>query len=104
VSEQASGRFYIVNDCDRPEPRLIAEKIDGKLWYLNNEIRERFPAMPMERATPLEDFGFDLWIENGRLFGKPARESTAKYSDGKPRRWQGEVIFIINLNEKKRNP
>ena len=89
--------FYIVNDIDRPEPRLIAQELDGALWYLNPEIRNLFPAMSTRHATRVKDFGIDLAIADGCLVGELVRESTATYPDGKPRRWQGAITFRIPI-------
>jgi hypothetical protein len=42
------------------------------------------PAEP----TPIEDFGFDVVVGKKEATFVPARESTAVYEDGKPRKWQ----------------
>lgn len=94
------NRFYIVNECDRPCARLIAERIqDGKLSYINTELRKQYPSMSMKYATPLESFGIEFIISGGFLIGGLIRDSKAKYRDGGARHWQGGDSFCVEYIE-----
>ena len=91
-----SNRFFIVNDFDRPEPRLIAERAsDGKLYYIDPSLRGKWEGMSHPNPTPLERFGLCLAIEDGCLVGELAFESEATYENGDRRRWQGPATFRV---------
>jgi len=49
--------------------------------------------MSMVNATPLEDFGMEVNIEDGVFYCHYENESKAKYPDGRPRFWQGSPRF-----------
>jgi hypothetical protein len=94
-------KYYIVNEFDRPYERHVAVEHKGKLYYLQRVTEpdmKIYDGMDMDRATPIEDFGITVREEKQgrRLVGvyfTRTGESTAKYKDGKPRRWQGEDVF-----------
>ena len=96
--------FFIVNKFDRPCEDLIAFKQpDGRLAYAVDLPRlSGCDGMDARRATPLEDFGLDIDIQNGWLIGRVVRESTARYSDGSTRPWQGSHEFSILLRKEAR--
>lgn len=86
--EDGTPRLFIVNDIDRPQFRLAAVRMDGKLRYITMPM---FGAMESDRATPLEDFGV-RWGFSERLAWFIVDQSvkpSATYPDGKPREWQG---------------
>ena len=96
--------FFIVNAVDRPCEDMIAFKQpNGRLAYAVDIPRLRgYDGMYAGRATPLEDFGLDIDIQNGRLVGRVVRESTARYHDGSPRPWQGSREFDVLLRKEAR--
>lgn len=83
--------LIILNECDRPCMFLIVCK--EPLRYACLSMREKFPDihLDMERITPLQDFGF---IQEDDVF-KKVNPSTATYSDGRIREWQGREEFTI---------
>lgn len=93
--------FFIVNSFDRPCEDMIAFKQpDGRLAYAVDTPRLRgYDGMDARHATPLEAFGLEVRIQNGRLVGRIARESTARYSDGSTRPWQGSREFDVLLRK-----
>ncbi len=88
--------LYIVNDHDRPAEKFIAEKRkDGKFFYINPDLADdkRYWGMTPDKPTPLEDFGIEIAIFDGRLYGARNHPSKASYSDGRKRNWQGDQDF-----------
>jgi hypothetical protein len=103
--------FYIVNAFDRPCERLIARKVTDQetgyelLEYLHPDLRNHGRmAFDETEAVPVEDFGVEVeLVKNPKgdwlLIGTPnMKASKATYSDGRPRRWQGNYAFAIHLN------
>ena len=93
--------FFILNAFDRPCEDMIAFKQpDGRLAYAVDIPRLRgYDGMNAGRATPLEDFGLDVDVRNGRLVGRVVRGSTARYPDGSTRPWQGSSEFNVLLRK-----
>lgn len=96
-------RFAIVNDCDRPYSRLVAEFIPerGGYCYLaqgnaNDKRLKVHDGMLPYFPTAIEDFGIEVddSFPNHYVF-KVVRDSTATYRDGLLRQWQGEDTFIL---------
>lgn len=91
--------LFIVNRTDRPCERLIAEQVGDRLYYINPELREQWKDRPMsmDDATPVEDFGVICDAKAGILAGvkHPDIIPSAKYSDGRPRKWQGSSMFTF---------
>lgn len=83
--------LIILNDYDRPCMYLIACK--EPLQYACLSMRQKFPDIKLDasRITPLEKFGF---VQEGDTF-KKVKPSTATYSDGRIREWQGREEFNI---------
>ncbi len=83
--------LYILNDYDRPCMYLLATK--EPLQYACLSMRRKFPnpAADVGNMTNLKDFGF---VQEGDTFMQ-TNPSIAKYSDGRPRAWQGRAIFTI---------
>jgi hypothetical protein len=86
-------RYFIVNDFDRPCPRLIAYMCDdGNLRYVNRDVRQRCGSQGISSDNIcLSMFGFRL--NNGHF--TQVEESSATYPDGHPRPWQGLTQFSI---------
>lgn len=96
----APSGFYIVNETDCPDHIRLAERQpDDTLNYVHPDLRnvKCYRGMPIDWATPIEDFGVFIQIENGTLRGSQLTTSTAKYSDGKERRWQGPAAFEFRI-------
>lgn len=93
--------FFIVNSTDKPCEDLIAfKRPDGRLAYAVDIQRLReYDGMYAGRATPLEDFGLEIDIQNGRLVGRVVCGSTARYPDGSTRPWQGSREFDVLLRK-----
>ena len=87
-------KFFIVNDCDRPQASLVAYmRKDGRLNYLDRS-KKSYDGMGAERATPIDDFGFETRIVANIIQFVKFCGSGAKYYDGSPRDWQGEHMFL----------
>ena len=93
--------FFIVNTVDRPCEGMIAFKLpDGRLAYATDIPRLRgYDGMNASRATPLEAFGLEVAVKDGRLIGRVVRGSTARYPDGSTRPWQGSCEFDVLLRK-----
>lgn len=92
--------LFVVNTFDRPDQRHITiRKADGLLYYLHPEL-EQWKGMSVTTATPLEDFGVACHVELGILHGIAGGESTATYTDGRPRKWQGAERFSFVMNKR----
>jgi len=91
-------KFYIVNEFDCPYPPLVAyETVDGKLNYLDR-TKNSYDGMSKDRATPLEDFGFEMEYHQTEILFRKVRPSTATYHDGSLRLWQGDELFFMPYN------
>lgn len=93
--------FFIIDRFDRPCEDLIAFKQpDGRLAYAVDTPRLLgYDGIVARHATPLEAFGLEVHVQNGRLVGRIVRESTACYSDGSLRPWQGSNEFSVPLRK-----
>jgi len=93
------GKFFIVNQYDRPCERLIAQLRDGKLHYIGHGLADDkiYRGMSADSAVPVEDFGIRISVENGTLHGIQTGDSLAVYSNGKSRKWQGASSFSMPL-------
>ncbi len=85
-------RFAIVNTCDAPDRRHVAEWIGG-IGYCYMARSEDphlklFDGMLPTRPTSIEDFGFDPVLDRGDVLFARVRASVATYEDGAPRQWQ----------------
>ena len=85
-------RFVIINTCDAPIRKHIAEWVDGVGYcYMSRSslpYLKKFDGMKPAEPTPIEYFGFDVFVGEKEATFVPARESAAVYEDGKPRKWQ----------------
>ena len=92
-------KFYIVNDCDRPDERHITQLMpDGvSIEYIHEGLRDWGIMKSSSKNTPMEDFGFDFVINGLFVTFSKARDSAACYPDGKHRKWQGRDNFILRL-------
>lgn len=91
------GTFWIIDETDRPIERHVVECLseEGLCRYIFPSLRGWYAMRLSEKSTKLEDFGF-LIVDhkNGGLSFVKMRPSVAKYSNGKPRRWQGKRNFL----------
>lgn len=104
VSASDGSGFVIVNDCDCPDERHIAQRLaDGRCFYIHPDLcrRKEFWGMRPRRPTPLEDFGIHVEVVSGVLSGKMTGGSVAVYHDGEPRRWQGRKEFQFRVQNTK---
>lgn len=105
-------RFVILNDCERPEVRMIAlvrEAEGGVEWtYLSDDQRfKRSPYLKWNRVgypedlTDIEAFGVKPIIElrDGKHIVRVERvaDSRATYRDGAPRKWQGHPDSVSTV-------
>lgn len=89
--------FYIVNDYDCPCKRLLCIMVGVKLKYIDPGYQS-YDAMDTDEATPLKDFGFQIVSITDSLYQcRRTSDGIATYRDGKPRQWQGEEAFDIDL-------
>lgn len=96
----------IVDDCDRPEARMVVVVVGNpdrpQFEYLSTRIpargrRGRMSSFPC-RFTPLSAFGASATFEDdGIVQITAAGKSDALYPDGKPRAWQGRQVEKIDL-------
>lgn len=96
------NRFYIIDDHDRPEGMMIAERREDGFYYIHPKLKnvKAHHAMQPTRPTPVEDFGIEITISDGMISGKQVRDSVATYRDGKPRKWQGYPEFKFQYKGK----
>ena len=94
-------KFYIVNEYDRPCERLLAVNKGDQLYYIHPAFEKAHEGyrrgMSNSCATPIEDFGVELKVENGKIHGEKRRESKASYPRGGTRQWQGSLSFSFDL-------
>ena len=85
-------RFVIVNTCDRPERRLIAEWVDsvGYCYMADRKNLKAFDGMTPKDPTPIEAFGFTAYVGKHEAIFEPGGPVTSVYEDGEPRAWQGQ--------------
>ena len=86
-------KYVIISDADAPQRNMVCQMVpDIGYCYLDRTgVKPRYDGMQGEEATPVEAFGL-LPVENddGTVsFYKTNKPVTAKYRDGRPRRWQG---------------
>ena len=96
------NKFYIVNDCDRPDQEHVVEMFSGKkATYIHPRLRDWNKNNGFfqinEGCTDLEDFGFSINIRGDRAVFTKVRSSVATYPDGKHRHWQGNTTFNLPL-------
>ena len=89
-------KYVIVNECDRPHGRLVAQVIDGKAYYMQRHVEDymkQYDGMDISRSTNVEDFGFEIIEDVSLVRFRFIGDGIAKYRDGSPREWQGEIYF-----------
>lgn len=101
MNEVDTDKLIILNGVERPCIHLICREYNNKIFYINKELRKRYPKLrKSEGWANLTDYGFVY--ENGKFIQK--NESKVKYYDGKIRRWQDNTEFsyndILNSNER----
>ena len=98
--EKMEKKFAIVNDCDKPCRRLVAECIDGKFYYMaraEESLKANYDGMIPLNPTFLEDFGFEIrnLKETNSVIFLQKYKSKAKYEDGRIRQWQDIGNFTL---------
>lgn len=85
-------RFAIVNEIDRPYPRLVAEKVNGKYYYMNRATDKYLKSYEMQPDNPtnIKDFGFEITDNGDTVIFTKVRPSIATYYDGRIREWNGD--------------
>lgn len=91
--------FFILNDVERPYKRLVTQKIGDNYYYIDKKLRKLYKDLNPKRPTPLELFGFEIKVKNGKAYFKKIGPSYATYDDGRPRPWQGELEFTLPIVE-----
>lgn len=94
------NQYFIVNTFDKPFERLIAElRQDGMLYYVHPSMLPEWEGIGLSAAesTPLEAFGLEVEVSEGKLTGRLSVPSTATYEDSRPRRWKGSSEFSFKL-------
>lgn len=85
-------KYAIVNHCDRPCLRLVAQWVPdvGYCYMAQSYFPElkQYNGMRHPKPTDVRDFGFEI-IEgsNGAMFRKTG-QTTARYDNGDWREWQ----------------
>jgi hypothetical protein len=103
MKQESTSRFYIVNSCDRPDEKHIAEKRrNGLFYYIHPALRHerRYWKMNPLNPTPVFDFGISIEIENGMIRGSLVSPSVAKYGDDRTRKWQGSDSFTFDYQQR----
>lgn len=83
-------RFAIMNDTDAPSKNHIAEWVEGVGYcYMGERQRlRRFDGMNPKTPTPIERFGFTVYVGKQDVLFEGGGEITATYEDGKFRPWK----------------
>jgi hypothetical protein len=97
-------RYFIVNDVDKPQMSLVAYRNNEGLLNYVDRSKKSYDGMSIDRATPMEDFGFTVLedLRQGTVLFVQTRESSAKYRDGKAREWQDFYRFELVMPEEYR--
>lgn len=103
-------KYAIVNCCDRPSLRLVAQWIDdvGYCYMAQSFFPElkKYNGMDNPHPTDMKNFGFEI-IEasNGVLFRK-IEQTKAKYDNGDFREWQDyeNSCFVLPYVQIEREP
>lgn len=107
------ARFVIVNTTDAPTRKHVAEWVDGVGYcYMSRVLLpylKKFDGMNPTRPTPMERFGFNVWVGQHEAEFIQDNVSTATYEDGKPRVWQDSehtqfTLPLVGKVRKPRNP
>lgn len=105
-------KYVIINDLDRSSRRYVAEKVGDYYYYMARTTHKELMdyRMSPKNPTPLEDFGFKITESENEVLFEKVRDGNAKYSDGEPRKWQGEStsftlprVRLTNKELKKNN-
>lgn len=111
-AEEVAPRLVIINDFDRPEPKMIAivrQGAKGREWTYASERpalspwAKWNPVLAAENMTDIETFGVravvDLTDGKHRLRVEKCGDSRATYRDGVVRNWQGLEGAYATLRE-----
>lgn len=99
MNNRLAPTLGIIDDFDRPEPRMIVVKfglIDAPSFrYINPIVRQPRHEMTGRLFTPLSMFGVKAGLAGGRMVVDRVGDSFAVYPDGLPRHWQaGDGITV----------
>jgi hypothetical protein len=107
MNNNLKNTFFIVNEYDRPYERLIAwkDKTTNLFYYIHPELLKTYSypthGLQADFATPLENFGIELYVMKmygNILCGELSNASIATYLKSKKTRfWQGNTTFNIHL-------
>jgi hypothetical protein len=81
-------KLVIVNDCDRPEARLVAalDEETGMAYYLSARVDQL--RVSASRPTSVTEFGCHGFLDNYSYTIIRMSNGHATYHDGTPREWQ----------------
>lgn len=88
-------KYFILNDFDRPYPRLVTQKIKDYYFYMDIELLEQYEGLKPRRPVSLEDFGFEIEELEHQVNFKKVKPSIVTYEDGQPREWDGWETFSL---------
>jgi len=97
------GDLVIFGEIDAPDAHCIGRIThkNGDMWhgkYLSERTRARYSGGLCDTmVTPVDAFGIDVVISGKKLAVKRVGNSSATYSDGFPRKWQGPLPATINI-------
>lgn len=91
------GDCVCISEVEQPCAKLLVvvtkstvELMEGRYlnaepWLVNYDLKKQH-----DRVTPIESFGVEIAIRDGKYQCLQVRDSVATYADGKPRRWQDQ--------------
>lgn len=99
ASEIAVGHCVIINDIECPEGQMVSVVVEvGSERVITKYLKDRREFDSYNKrgvqnwrntVTPVGKFGVSVRVDaDGKYWCEPVGESTAAYSDGKPRYWQ----------------
>ncbi len=94
----SNKKYVIVNEFDLPCPKLVAEIIDNKCYYMMRSIESSFKqydGITSDRVTALQDFGFNITEQKNQVDFLLVRDNKATYEDGTKRIWRGKKRFSL---------
>lgn len=93
--------YVIVNECDRPCERLVAQIVDDRAFYMMRALDEKmkqYDGMDIRSATDVADFGFEIIEDASAVRFRKVDASKATYkNDGNIREWQGADYFMLPM-------
>lgn len=98
----ALPKYAILNEFDKPCPRLVAQLVNGKYYYLSRleePHMKGYDGMIPERPTDIQDFGFSILERGGIVHFTKTQDSVAFYKAPHPpeaefRKWQDPSTYF----------